>query len=67
MSEIRVSCKSGSCKDLVYLRGGYRVAWHGDVEADALADGARINLVQFVCCSLCFGPAPVQAILKLIQ
>ena len=43
------------------------MAGHGDVEADTLADRARIDLPQLVCCSLCLGPAAMQAILKLVQ
>lgn len=43
------------------------MARHWDVQAETLTDGARIDLAQLVCCSLCLGSATVQAILKLIQ
>lgn len=43
------------------------MAGHWDVEADSLTDGARIDLAQLVCCSLCLGSAAVQTIFKLIQ
>ena len=51
----------------VYLRGDDRVAGHGDGEADALADGSRVDLEQLVGSGLCLGLASMQAVLKLIQ